>query len=329
MTNSADNSRTPRGFPDPHSELLSRAYRDAVESAAAEPGQSVDDAIRAAAHDAVEIPSSREADRLRAVFRGWCAPLALAATLLLAVAIALRVYQAGDVKIVPPSAPATNQNVKAESGAQEKTKKTQPITVEERKADKALGAPPSRDASRSNGESPTLQPKIAETGVSGKEDAAPAVGFAADKVERERSAENAAARAPQVEMEPERQETQPLAKPFPGAAGTLQVPPPAHQPAATPRASIPGRPGETSEPKQSPPPASLRGGTAAAKLEKAVTAPPAPVQLLVQRLEGHPPQAWIEEIRGLKRAGRSAEATELLEALRKKFPNFTLPDDLK
>ena len=62
---------------------------------------------------------------------------------------------------------------------------------------------------------------------------------------------------------------------------------------------------------------------------RCVAAPVTSAPLLAKRLEGRPPEAWIEEIRALKRAARGAEAAELLAAFRKKFPNFLLPDDLK
>jgi hypothetical protein len=74
---------------------------------------------------------------------------------------------------------------------------------------------------------------------------------------------------------------------------------------------------------------SLRERTERVGEEKAPGPSPTAVQLLAQRLDGRPPEVWIEEIRTLKRAGRSAEVAELLAALRKKFPAFVVPDDLK
>jgi hypothetical protein len=63
--------------------------------------------------------------------------------------------------------------------------------------------------------------------------------------------------------------------------------------------------------------------------QKEALTSPAAVQSIAQRLDGWPVEEWVEEIRNLKRAGREADASELLAALRKKFPDFSLPEDLK
>jgi len=328
MTNGADNSRTRRPPDDPRSELLSRAYRDAVENAAAEPARSVDDAVRAAAHRAVEAPPrSIEAAGLQAVFRRWRTPLALAATLLLAVGIALRVYKTEELELAPQRAPTTSQTVQEKPGAKEEAEKPQPKIDEQRGMNEARGAPPLRDAARPSEERRDLEEKIAKgAGVTRKDAAAPS-GPAADKVERDRSAERGTAQAPEAETELERRPAQPTAKPFPGAEGVTQVPPPAREPAVAPRAQVPAQGAQVPAPNLSRP--SLAGRTEGTREEKVVAAPMTAVELIAKRLDGRPPEVWIEEVRMLKRAGRSAEATELLAALRKKFPNLALPDDLK
>jgi hypothetical protein len=323
MTNGGDNSRTRRTRDDPRSELLSSAYRDAVENTAAEPRRSVDDAVRAAAHRAVETrPRSIKAAGLQEVFRRWRTPLALAATLLLAVGIALRVYKTGEMEMVLPRAPAKGQSYQQHTSAKKEAEKPQPKIAEKRAANEADRVPSPSDAARSSEERAALDEDIArKAGISRNKDTpspAPA--------EHELRAESGTAQVPQSQTT-ERQEAQPTAKPFPGASDAVQAPPPARKLAAAPRAQVPAQ--TTAAPALSQSRSSLRGRPERTDEEKVAAAPPTEVQLLAKRLDGRPPEAWIEEIRNLKRAGRSAEATELLAALRKKFPNFALPDDLK
>lgn len=54
-----------------------------------------------------------------------------------------------------------------------------------------------------------------------------------------------------------------------------------------------------------------------------------PLVASAQELESRPADDWIASIRELKRLGRTSEAGELLVAFGKKFPDFTLPDDLR
>jgi hypothetical protein len=145
-------------------------------------------------------------------------------------------------------------------------------------------------------------------------------------VERKRSAENRTAQAVQTEAPAERQEAQPAPKAFPGAPNAVPGARSVPEPAAVQRDLAPRKIPEA-------PPADLRDSAARGQIErqadKAVADPVMPAPLLAKRLEGRPPEVWIEEIRALKRAARGAEAAELLAAFRKKFPNFLLPDDLK
>ena len=41
------------------------------------------------------------------------------------------------------------------------------------------------------------------------------------------------------------------------------------------------------------------------------------------------PEAWLDQIRKLRAAGRNAEAAQSLERFRKRYPNVALPDDLR
>jgi hypothetical protein len=42
-----------------------------------------------------------------------------------------------------------------------------------------------------------------------------------------------------------------------------------------------------------------------------------------------PPEAWIEDIRRLRREGREAEAQTQLAAFRLAYPDYRLPEDLR
>jgi hypothetical protein len=309
MTNTADNPRT-TGRPDePRSEVLSRAYREAVDNAGAEPPQSLDDAIRAAALRAVQArPLSVETARSRSGFRRWQAPLALAATLLLAVGVAVRVYNTREVELAPAGAPTATQSVQEEPVAKEKAEKFRPKPENERRADETIGTPLRRDAARSRQEKPIRGEEIG--GTTGK----PGAG-------------SETAPEPKTDTQAERREAQPALKPFPGAPNAVPAPRAVDEPVAVPRAQVPAESAEAPAvyPSRSPP---LRRFERQAEKEKSLGAPPSALSL-AQRLEGHAPEVWIEEIRALKRAGRSTEAAELLAVFSKKFPNFALPDDLR
>jgi hypothetical protein len=326
MTDTANNSRPPRTADDSRSEILSRAYREAVENAGVEPPRLVDDAVRVAAHKAVQVHSRGvDAGWRRLGSRRWRAPLALAATVLLAVGIVIRVYNTGEMELVPPQAPPATQNVQEEPGAEKKAERLQPGIKEERRANAPGGARSTREAPRSSGETPGRGDEITgKAEAVGKNAASPA--GSTDNVERKRSAENRTAQSVQTEAPAERQEAQPAPKAFPAAPNAVPAPRPAPEPAALQREIAPRKTPEA-------PPASLSDPATRGQIErqadKAVALPVMPAPLLSKRLEGRPPEVWIEEIRALKRAARGAEAAELLAAFHKKFPNFLLPDDLK
>ena len=323
MTNSR--RRTQQSRDDLRSDLLSGAYREAVEKAAAEPPRSVDDAVRAAAHRAVETRlQSIEAARLRLALRRWRTPLALAATLLLGVGIALRVYKPGQVELASPNVPTRSPIAEDEPSAKKEAGKTQSKIGQERGQNKSGGTASPRDAARPSEKRPPLQLEVAEKAGATRKNALSSSGLAADKVERDRGSESG---APQAGMQPERGEPQPAAKPFPGTPTTGSAPPPPREPAAVSPTPMPAQtsdaPGLTlsRSPAQGRAERKEEGKTSAGSLTS--------VQLLARRLDGKPPEMWIEEIRSLKRARRGAEAEELLAMWRKKFPNFAVPDDLK
>ncbi len=309
MTNGADNTRKTGRPDDPRNEGLSSAYREAVENAAGEPPQALDDAIRAAALRAVQgRPLSVEAARPRSRLRRWRAPLALAATLLLAVGVALRVYNTREVELVPARAPTAKPSVQEEPVAKENAGKFQPKLEKERRADEATATPLGHDTAQSRQNRPIRGEEI--EGAAG-----------------EAGAVSRTAPAPQTDTQAERRETQPTPKPFPGAPSALPAPRPVDEPVVVPRAPVPAESADAPAGSvfRSPP---FRRLEREAEKDKTLAAPPSALSLS-QRLEGRPPEVWIDEIRSLKRAGRSTEAAELLVVFPKKFPNFTVPDDLK
>ncbi len=325
MTNSGDNSRTRRTHDDPRSELLSRAYSDAVDKAPAGPARTVDDAVLAAAHRAVETrPRSIEAGS-QTLFRRWRTPLALAATLLLSIAIALRVYERGEMNPGHPHAPATRQSDQESTGVEKKAEKPQPRVGEEKRANEAAGAHPPSDTAGSSASKPTLDEPIAAKADVARKDVAPS-SPPMDKAQRAHSAESGTAQPP-IGTEAGPHEAQATARPFPGVPGAVPGPVPDRKQAAVPPGQVPAE--NTGTPALSQFRSLMRGQAARTEEEKVADVPPTEIQLLAKRLDGRPPEVWIEEIRTLKRAGRSAEAMELLAALRKKFPGFALPDDLK
>ena len=145
-----------------------------------------------------------------------------------------------------------------------------------------------------------------------------------DQAEHNRNAKAGAAESTQSQPN-ERQETKSAASPFPGAMGSASPPPRATDSAAAPRLPVPEQKARPSAPS----PSSFRAQTQRMEQGKSAATSSAEVQSIAQRLERRPAEAWVEEIRNLKRAGREAEARELLVALRKKFPDFILPEDLK
>lgn len=89
----------------PRDESLSRAYHDAVQAQAAgsEPRAALDDAIRAAARRAVHAGPRDAAHAAGGGWFGrrWQTPMALAASMVLAVGVAIKVYDTGEADVRP------------------------------------------------------------------------------------------------------------------------------------------------------------------------------------------------------------------------------------
>lgn len=96
----------------------------------------------------------------------------------------------------------------------------------------------------------------------------------------------------------------------------------ASQPAAAPApaAAPPARPAAESLQMRAPAADSAEGRAKAVPLRKQESRAPG---------ELRSPEAWIEEIRQLKKQGREKEAQEALEAFRRAYPDYTLPEDVR
>ncbi|MBI4527402.1 MAG: hypothetical protein HY695_26715 [Deltaproteobacteria bacterium] len=308
MTNTSD-TRTPQNSDDPRSDVLSRAYRGAVEKAGPEPSRSIDEAIRGAARQALR--SQRvEAAGTRSGFRRWRTPLALAATLLLAVGVTVRIYKTGEMDMAPL------HETKARS-TEETAVAGQKVGKSHENADKEH---------RAKGVAPKAVPPVDST----------------HNVARDREIKSPVPEAP--DKQPALQETQPIPQPFPGAPSSAGTPRQPSEPASAPGAKLSAQTPESpsvsvsrrrqrdataKKMEQEPAPATEHRTERQAEAQEFLPPPATAEPSLAKRLEGRPPEAWIDEIRALKRAGRSAEATDLLAEFRKKFSNFTLPDDLR
>jgi hypothetical protein len=325
MTNGADNKQNRAEPEDGWSKVLSRAYREAVEHLAAGPGRSIDDAIKTAAHRAVEGRSrTMQAAKVHALLRRLRAPLALAATVLLAIGIVFRLYRTGEIEIALPHAPEQNQiDKEPQKDSQPIENNTQSHIDKQPRADEPGEthpplAPSSQDRSAANQES-------ARNGALTRK-AVPPPSRPTDNEERTPVPETGPRQSRQFGAEVERREAEATARPFPGAPGPKSSLPEAGRDATVPRSQMPG---SVTAPTLSTPGLSPRDRTEAAELENANDAASTEIQLLETRLEGRSPEAWIEEIRILKAAGKTPEAAELLTVFRKKFPSFALPEDLK
>jgi hypothetical protein len=167
--------------------------------------------------------------------------------------------------------------------------------------------------------------------------------------------------APSTAAEPTAPTADRAEMPAAGEAGALmRQSPPVPQP--TPAAAPPRAParGETEAPAAAPAPAETfagRPGPEAGAMEKPAGKPAPPestggataesmpepagdaagtmreesrigVRALGKAVAGGP-EALVERIRQLRQAGRQAEARSLLEELQRRYPDFTLPEDLR
>ncbi len=293
---------------------LSRVYR---EGAWPEPSRQIDQAILAA---------SRRAAREQPFVKRWAPSFAIAATVVLTSALVLKV-----VREQPEAVSPTLPEKVAAPGAQQA-----PLAAEAKTAEtKAAPAQAPQTATTPSGFSQTMDAGEAER---------------LDRLQRDlalrRSAPPNESPAPAPNFVPAEKPAVALKKEAPEAnrAGdallqrrpdiqTLRArespPPPREQRPATAPVSVFGAPppaalAPTPTPASPPAPAAATAPAAAATsgaVASALSAAPKAAE--------RSPQAWIEDIRKLMAAGKSEEAGGELAEFKKRYPDYTLPEDLR
>lgn len=395
-------SRVPAPSADdsPRDAALSRAYRDAVQAQASgsEPPAALDDAIRAAARRAVH---AKPRDAAHAAGGGWFGrrwqtPVALAASMVLAVGVAIKVYDTGEADVRPAELPLPSGQAGASvpaPSASSATAEPAPVPAQAPaavdaaadananavgqgggSAQSAPAAPTPAPVSPAARAAPTVTPAPAAA-------PAPATARPAPPARQSRGDANTRATERDAEMlrKERAQREERLADVQPGAVTATPAAPaapaappaapaaPAVPPAALPAPSAPSAPAAPPAPTVAAAPASPEKSAeqsvhadralrerSAMKVEQAQgaikpgvgaglagriegrmqsgagpAAAPRPLIASAQELQSRPAEDWLVSIRELRRAGRTAEADELLAAFRKQFPDFTLPDDLR
>jgi resuscitation-promoting factor RpfA len=292
---------------DPRDPSLDAAYRA---TAREEPPRALDERILSAAHRAVD---ARPKPVGRSFAQRWRVPVALAATVVLSVTVTLMVYESDKAPPVPEqlSPGKVREDLAAPAG----------LRHGDLKKDKESGA------SEPKPSTPAESPRVESP------PAAPALGAPADE-ERLRQLEEREERVRQLQSQvPERKlsnevRTAPApfaAEPAAPAAPPAAAAPRANQPAAAKKREAPSAasaPAVESEPASSLTRERALGDRPAGRSERdAATgaAQPAPQS----------PESLIAEIRRLKQSGRTDEANRLLAALRERFPDYPLPEDLR
>lgn len=268
---------------DPRDPELERIYRAA---GGEEPPSHLDDAILAAARRSV---ASRPKP-MRVAMRQWGPPVALAATLLLAVTLSLMVFE-------------EQKELDIEKAAQAPSK---PAPVQRQE-------PPSEFAGKREQASPPRSELSRSREESARSDR-PAV---AQPAPRPDAASQAEISGPAVPAE--------QAQPSPAAAPSA---PPAELMRS--RDAAPGRPSANDArtvPSPAPSPQNVPLGARLGERREASGAAKAP-ELAAAGAERRTPEQWVELIRKLKAGGKSEEAQRELEALKREHPAYRLPDDL-
>jgi len=301
--------------------VLSRIYR---EGAWPEPSRQIDQAILAA--------SRRE----RSFARRWAPSFAIAATVVLASTLALKVYRE-QPDVISPSPPDTASRDKQpsvpEKPAETNAAETKPA---------AAVAPPAQPVATPKGFSSTMDAGEAERldriqreldlRRSPPPSESPVPGPAYAPAQKSAFAEKA---APALKKEAPASAPAPAALPPRAAVGKPVAP------FASTRESVPPQPQQALE--QAPPPAPQ-----APPVSSPTTAAPAPAApaanataisgsalggatLMVNRAKTseRSPQTWVEDIRKLMAAGRSEEAGQEIAELKKRYPDYVLPEDLR
>lgn len=307
--------------------VLSRIYR---EGAWPEPSRQIDQAILAA--------SRRE----RSFARRWAPSFAVAATVVLASTLALKVYREQPEVISPsppdaasrdkqPSAPekATETKAAETKPAAPAAPPVQPVATPQgfsstmdageaerldriqRELDLKRGAPPS--------ESPVAGYAAAQKSALA-EKAAPALKKEASaSASAPASAPRAAASKPVTPFASTREPVAPQPQALEANRDRLQASPPAAQAAPLPAPTVAA---------PAPAPAAPASGASAIS-GSALGTTTLMVNRAAPKASERSPQTWVEDIRKLMAAGRSEEAGQEIAEFKKRYPDYVLPEDLR
>jgi len=260
------------------------------EAGGAEPSPALDRAILLAARAAV-------APRRSAWWQRWAVPATAFATVVLTVTVTLMVQREQDrteAEGTPPAAiraapPALPPALPKEAVSQDAAR-APAAARPQRQAERAVAPTPSAQGEGAVAPTP-VAPGLVRDAVKESAPALPA------DAERKRSGESDARPV---------QPAAPASAPAPAPAPAKALAEEAVRPQAAPAAAGVGR----SE-------------------HRAKTAPAGKLEAGVAAASARPPEAWLEEIRRLRREGREAEAAASLEAFRRAHPAFALPEDLR
>ncbi len=332
---------------EPRDPQIARAYRDAVDNdpASSHPTAALDDAIRAAARRAANTgpetlaAAGRRSDSIKRGFlRTWQTPLAAAATVALAVGVAIKVYDSGEADVrsersqsmpsLPMAAPAPKSTPavaidKADSAVADRApvRDTAPRAQAESKVigettqQTPAASPRPERASRPTAEAPPPGVPLPEEMVAKRKEAVTA------ELERPKAREESDASPSIANTPPAPAAPPPIAQA--GASASLRPNAPAVR-----QQSADGRLAMQAEPAPSASRSLNHLPERRAVMEDRM-APGGAVSTLIAQLATRPADAWIEEIRALKRAGRIADANTLRSEFQKRFPDTRLPDDLR
>lgn len=278
---------------------LTRLYREAARE---QPSAELDARMLAAARAAARPPAAPAANSW---ISSWRIPVALAAVVLLSFTLTLLVREGEEVR-----PPAPDQAVATPGTPHSKTEAAPALVAPIR--------PALPGAKRPAAEPRQLPPR----------DAGPAPRDASAPAAAGRSPESADAPAPKLDVfAPE---------PAAGTAANLARERKAMQAAPSAaagdelrsRVMTDRQQEETARPEAfAAPPAPLAAPSPALRGQLAPA--PVPGRAGMAEKAARSPEQWLAEIRRLKRAGKAAEAETSLAEFRKRYPQYSLPEDLK
>ncbi|MBK8337188.1 MAG: hypothetical protein IPL03_11610 [Sterolibacteriaceae bacterium] len=338
----------------PRDEALSRAYREQAARRAGPPA-ALDARVLAAARQAIATPR-RPAPRVP-WWRRLMVPVSVAALLLVSGTLTLMVHDEQQQRDAPaaaprqapaalPAAPAAAPSVPAPLPRPEAAQPDGKPARASREAPAAstssnrADAPPAPEGKTRAAAKPVEQ---SAAQLRKREAPSPGEGTAPKALPQAfPSAAPAAPATPPVPVAP----AAPAAAPAMDAASDAAT----ASGAAAGRAVAPAKPAneagrgarqmrEAAQPLPAAPPAAAPPAPVAPAPGGVAAEPAAPARDVLER-ESRPklrlersaaptPEAWLAEIRALKRAGREAEWREELARLRARYPDFPLPEDLR